>query len=620
VAYLGNDLQVAYPTYKNIDDISGSFNSSATSFSLLVNGVAPVPLPLNSQQCLISVGGVVQRPDDSGTEGFRLSGGNIIFASAPSTGADFFGVILAGADYVNVGANFPSGSAAVPSITFDSDLDTGIYNSAANEISFSTAGTQRLSISSAGQLSNNLGSAAAPSYTFSSDVNTGIYSPGADQIAVATGGTGRLFIDSSGRVGVGTASPQYLFHLQNSSGDTNAFVGQSSTVGLFNQWRYNATTASAYGEISTFGGNNDLRLQSQGGAGNTILNPFSGRVGIGVTSVSDTLHVKGTGVRVEDSGSGTNTRIFYNSVRASDNLDLDAQGASGYITFRTGSSLLERGRFDASGRFLVGTSSSSASARAVFQGNSFAASQPGIIFLQRDTSSTGLTAGNAMGYIIFGDNVGSNYAVIGCEADGSTGSGDYPSRLTFSTTADSASSPTERMRIGNDGATYFGVTTAPSGSVGGSAFLAESDSRRTLYMASTTTGGTTLVVIRNPNGQVGSITTSGSATAFNTSSDYRLKENVAPVNDGITRLQQLKPSRFNFIVEPGKTVDGFIAHEVQAVVPEAIHGTKDAVDDDGNPIYQGIDQSKLVPLLTAALQEAVAKIESLEARLTAAGI
>jgi predicted esterase YcpF (UPF0227 family) len=98
----------------------------------------------------------------------------------------------------------------------------------------------------------------------------------------------------------------------------------------------------------------------------------------------------------------------------------------------------------------------------------------------------------------------------------------------------------------------------------------------------------------------------------NTSSDYRLKENVTPVSDGITRLQQLKPSRFNFIVDPDKTVDGFLAHEVQTIVPEAITGEKDAVDDDGNPVYQGIDQSKLVPLLTAALQEAIGRIETLE--------
>jgi hypothetical protein len=207
VPYLGNDLQVAQPSYRNIDDISGSFNSSTTSFPLLVSGAAPVPFPINSNQCLISVAGVVQRPDDSGTEGFRISGGNIIFSSAPSTGADFFGVILAGADYVNVGANFPSGSAAVPSITFDSDLDTGIYNSAANQVSITTAGTERLRIDSAGQIEAvSLGTAAAPSFSFTTDPNTGIYSPGADQVAISTNGSGRLFVDSSGRTLIGTSS------------------------------------------------------------------------------------------------------------------------------------------------------------------------------------------------------------------------------------------------------------------------------------------------------------------------------------------------------------------------------------------------------------------------------
>ena len=83
MAYLGNDLQVAFPTYRNIDDISGSFNGVTTSFPLTVGGVAPIPAPLNSQQCLISVNGVVQRPDDSGAEGFLLSGGNIVFEGTP---------------------------------------------------------------------------------------------------------------------------------------------------------------------------------------------------------------------------------------------------------------------------------------------------------------------------------------------------------------------------------------------------------------------------------------------------------------------------------------------------------------------------------------------------------
>jgi len=118
--------------------------------------------------------------------------------------------------------------------------------------------------------------------------------------------------------------------------------------------------------------------------------------------------------------------------------------------------------------------------------------------------------------------------------------------------------------------------------------------------------------------EAGSIEHSGSTSvAFRTASDYRLKENIVPVTSAIERVVQLNPCRFNFISEPSRTVDGFIAHEVQSVVPESVGGEKDAVDDEGNPVYQGIDQSKLVPLLTAALQEALAKIETLETRLTA---
>jgi len=149
----------------------------------------------------------------------------------------------------------------------------------------------------------------------------------------------------------------------------------------------------------------------------------------------------------------------------------------------------------------------------------------------------------------------------------------------------------------------------------------------------------------NPNGNVGSITTNGSATTFATSSDYRLKENVTTSWDATSRLKQLKPSRFNFIADKDTIVDGFLAHEVQSVVPEAITGEKDATqdlgtitDEEGNivkelvlesskkegetwtktkteNVYQGIDQAKLVPLLTKALQEQQATIEALTARI-----
>lgn len=115
---------------------------------------------------------------------------------------------------------------------------------------------------------------------------------------------------------------------------------------------------------------------------------------------------------------------------------------------------------------------------------------------------------------------------------------------------------------------------------------------------------------------VGSITVNGTSTGYNTSSDYRLKEDIRPIASAVDRVNALKPVNFAWKVN-GSRVDGFIAHEAQEVVPEAVNGVKDAVDTDGNPIYQGIDQSKLVPLLTAALQEALTKIDALEARIAA---
>jgi len=111
---------------------------------------------------------------------------------------------------------------------------------------------------------------------------------------------------------------------------------------------------------------------------------------------------------------------------------------------------------------------------------------------------------------------------------------------------------------------------------------------------------------------VGSVVMTNSSTAFNTTSDYRLKENVIDMTGAVDRVKQLKPSRFNFISEAA-TVDGFLAHEAAIVVPESVTGAKDEVDADGSPIYQGIDQAKLVPLLVGAIKELTARIEALEA-------
>jgi hypothetical protein len=207
MAYIGNQLQTAQPNYQIIDDISGSFDGTTTTFALQVAGVTPTPFPVSAQHCIISVGGVVQEPDPTGTNGFLLSGSNIVFSSAPSSGESFFGTVLAGADYINVGASFPDGSVANPSITFDQDLDTGLYRSASGTTSISANGT-----------------------------NVADFSPSV--VTFDTGGSESIRIDSSGRLLVGTSTayqspvgttpPLFQVHGTNAVG-SQLMVGSWST-------------------------------------------------------------------------------------------------------------------------------------------------------------------------------------------------------------------------------------------------------------------------------------------------------------------------------------------------------------------------------------------------------
>lgn len=156
---------------------------------------------------------------------------------------------------------------------------------------------------------------------------------------------------------------------------------------------------------------------------------------------------------------------------------------------------------------------------------------------------------------------------------------------------------------GTSGASYTGLLTVNNSGAPGAVMRTDST-------------GTSLVSYNYAGTEVGYITTNGSTCSLNNFSDYRLKENVAQLTGAANKVKQLAPKTFTWVANPSVgTTEGFIAHELQAVVPQAVNGVKDGVTEEGAPRYQGVDTTVLIPLLTAALQEALARIEALEAKV-----
>jgi hypothetical protein len=188
---------------------------------------------------------------------------------------------------------------------------------------------------------------------------------------------------------------------------------------------------------------------------------------------------------------------------------------------------------------------------------------------------------------------------------------DAANTLTFLTAA------TERARITSGGNFLWGATALSNVSAGNADAkgIDYGDGMR-LFSSRASTSSREHVVFYNPNGDVGSIDTSSTSTSYTTSSDYRLKEDIQPMAGALAKVAALKPVTYKWKVD-GSDGEGFIAHELQSVVPACVTGEKDAVDDDGNPRYQGIDTSFLVATLTAAIQELRGIVDSQAARIAA---
>jgi hypothetical protein len=478
--------------------------------------------------------------------------------------------------------------------------------------------------------------------TFAGDVtfNGAFTSRGIDDNATSTAMT----LDSSNNIGIGTSSPMSVALNVHDSTNARIALTNSSTGQTFpDGFELLATGLDAYLQnrsngnmIFTTNNTERMRLDS------------SGSVGIGVVPETwNTLKALQINSQASVSADASSIQLgancYYNSGwkyingAAATNYYQD-NGVHVWRTAASGSadtaiSWSEAMRIDSSGRVMIGTTTEGQN-----QADNLTIADAGNMGMTLRSTDSGETS------IFF--------------SDGTSGAAEYAGWLGYIHSYDSmtfGTSGTESMRLTSGGYLALGNTLLPTNGTAGVSLAPEGN----VHCGVATTANTNVMRFDNPNGRVGSISTTNSSTSYNTSSDYRLKTDAQPMTGASARVQELNPVNFEWVVD-GTRTDGFLAHEAQEVVPEAVTGTKDAMrdeeyevtpavyedvvipavlDDEGNeleaerteqqlvteavigtrsvPDYQGIDQSKLVPLLTAALQEALTKIDAMETRLAA---
>jgi len=415
-----------------------------------------------------------------------------------------------------------------------------------------------------------------------------------------TAGAQNLVVGTSGATGITIASSN------NNNGSIFFADGTSGNEGYRGYLQYAHTNdALVVGTSAT------ERLRIDG----------SGNVGIGNSSMSSYYSDRFVlGVGDEDGMTIAGSSTHQNYIMFADGTSGDAR-YKGYIaydhnvdTMKLATNGATRLQIDSAGRAGLGVTPA-----AVADSTGVASLQAGGTFLiHYDIDGSGTTS---LSNNLYFNGTANKALFYGSTSQYYQNGGAHIWRSSGVTGAGSTATLTERMRIeGSAGHVYIGHTSGLNfggGTTAGITFdpngalVASRSGDSPLYLQRSSSDGN-IASFYKDTAFVGSISVTSSATAFNTSSDYRLKENVDYTWDATTRLKQLKPARFNFIAEADTTVDGFLAHEVSSIVPEAITGTKDAVDADGNPEYQGIDQSKLVPLLVKTILELEARITALE--------
>lgn len=434
------------------------------------------------------------------------------------------------------------------------------------------------------------------------------------QIDTRSGASRHTYFNNGGNVGIGETNPDASFTV--SSGTANNVANFKSSDGTaYIAIADNGSTSALHNQIGVIGDdmffatndNERLRIDSSGNVGmNAIPENSAGTwrnyqlgslsmAGRANDSNPDAMfgtNFKFTTANAEQRISADATsRIFFNDdVITFQNAGSDTAGSA--ISWNSNMTI------DSSGNMGIGTQT---------------IADP---FGYGNILQVGTTSGNTRLAITAGD--ANSCDLHFADSNVSAESGTYAGFISYKHDSDDmvfGTATSEAMRILSGGDVSFAMedfSASPSDTVYGLRLITGATGKS--YWKSAVNADTTHYHYEflNTNGSVGNISTSASATAYNTSSDYRLKENVVALTGALDRIDQLNPSRFNFIADADTTVDGFLAHEVADVVPEAITGEKDAVDDEGNPIYQSIDQSKLVPLLVGAIQELRAEIEQLK--------
>ena len=411
------------------------------------------------------------------------------------------------------------------------------------------------------------------------------------EIKDLTANAERLRIDSSGRVGIGIDSPGSFSSGANTlvvgtvSGSAGITINNGAADQIGSIFFAEGTGATGPGRIRYEHANNAMAFSTINSERMRI--DSSGNVGIGTVPSS----LNATNGYVLRLNGGSQTFIAFNnsahSSQTSGGFVIGHDASNAYIVQRQNQGIVfsttntERMRIDSSGNVGIGMTS------------------PSYKLEVKNDNSYGMRVG--------GDGGGAYYLELGqSSASGAPG-------INYTGTSASlkiSNNGSEVARFDSSGQLCIGCTSF-STSVAGVTALKQSGNYGRMNMIKTASGARDALALYYSGFYVGGVVYSDTGVNYYSSSDYRLKENVINISDGIDRVKQLSPKRFNFTADSGTTLDGFLAHEAQAVVPEAVMGEKDGER------MQSIDQSKLVPLLTAALKEVITELETLKAEVAA---